>query len=116
MDGVELLPVGISEAVERGAAVVTGNQRAARSLRRAFDQRNRAMGLRSWAPAKVLAWDAWTASLWRGLLLEGHATELLLNRTQEHVVWRTILDADEELASLRSMDSLADIAAEAWRL
>jgi ATP-dependent helicase/nuclease subunit B len=116
MDRAELLQGEIVDAVGRGAVVVTGNQRAARSLRRAFDQRNRAMGLRNWAPAKVLAWDAWTASLWRGLLLEGHATELLLNRTQEHAVWRTILDADEELASLRSVDSLADIAAEAWRL
>jgi ATP-dependent helicase/nuclease subunit B len=116
MDRAELLPGEIVDAVGRGAIVVTGNQRAARSLRRAFDQRNREMGLRSWTPAKVLAWDAWTASLWRELLLEGHATELLLNRTQEHEVWRTILNADEELASLRSVDSLAEIAEEAWRL
>ena len=41
---------------------------------------------------------------------------MLLNRTQEHVVWRTILEADEELASLRTVDSLAEMAAEAWRL
>jgi probable DNA repair protein len=41
---------------------------------------------------------------------------MLLNRTQEHAVWRTILEADEELASLRSVDSLAEMAAEAWRL
>jgi ATP-dependent helicase/nuclease subunit B len=116
MDRAESLQGEIIDAVGRGAVVVTGNQRAARSLRRAFDQRNREMGLRSWAPAKVLAWDAWAAALWRELVLEGHATELLLNRTQEHEVWRTILDADEELASLRSVDSLADIAAEAWRL
>ena len=116
MDRAELLQGEIIDAVGRGAVVVTGNQRAARTLRRAFDQRNRAMGLRSWEPAKVLAWDAWTASLWREMLLEGHATELLLNRSQEHEVWRTILDADDELASLRSVDSLADIADEAWRL
>ncbi|HEX3374816.1 MAG TPA: PD-(D/E)XK nuclease family protein [Edaphobacter sp.] len=113
---VELLPVEIAEALERGATVVTGNQRAARALRRGFDQQNRKRGLASWAPAPVIAWDAWMAALWQGLLIEGHATQMLLNRTQEHVVWRTILEADEQLASLRTVDSLAELVADAWRL
>ncbi len=116
MDGVELLPLKIAEALERGATVVTGNQRAARALRRGFDRRNRERGLASWAPPSVMAWDAWMAALWRGLLLDGHAAQMLLNRTQEHAVWRTILEADAELASLRTVDSLAEMAAEAWRL
>ena len=116
MDGAELVPVEIVDALERGAIVVTGNQRAARTLRRGFDQRNRQLGLNSWTPAAVLAWDAWTTTLWRELLLEGRATKLLLNRTQEHQVWRTILDGDDELASLRTIDSLAEMAADTWRL
>ena len=116
MDGVELLPVKIAEALERGATVVTGNQRAARALRRGWDQRNRELGLRTWAPAAVISWDAWLAALWHELVIEGHAEQLLLNRTQEHAVWRSVLESDEELASLRSVDSLAEIAAEAWRL
>jgi ATP-dependent helicase/nuclease subunit B len=116
MDGVELLPLEIADALERGATVVTGNQRAARALRRGFDQRNRQRGLASWAPPAVLAWDAWTAALWRRLLIEGHVTQMLLNRTQEHAVWRTVLEEDTELASLRTVDSLAEMAAEAWQL
>jgi probable DNA repair protein len=56
------------------------------------------------------------AALWRGLVIEGQATQLLLNPTQEHAVWRSVLQADKELASLRSVDSLAEMAAEAWRL
>jgi ATP-dependent helicase/nuclease subunit B len=116
MDGVELLPVEIAEALERGAIVVTGNQRAARALRQGFDQRNEGRGLSSWAPPPVIAWDTWVATLWQGLLIEGHTAQMLLNRTQEHVVWRTILEADEDLASLRSVDSLAEIVADAWRL
>jgi ATP-dependent helicase/nuclease subunit B len=116
MDGVEFLPVEVAEALGRGATVVTGNERAARALRRGWDQHNRAMGLTSWAPAAVMAWDSWTAALWRELVIGGNATQMLLNRTQEHAVWRTILEADEELASLRSVDSLAEMATEAWRL
>ena len=115
MDAVGLLPGAVVEALERGSVVVTANQRAARSLRGAFDRRCREMGLESWRPPAIVAWDAWTAGLWRGLLIEGKATQLLLNRTQEHAVWRRILAADVELKSLRSVDSLADMAAEAWR-
>ena len=111
MDAVGLLPGAIVEALERGAVVVTANQRAARSLRLAFDRRNRAVGLESWRPPAILAWDAWTAGIWRGLLIEGKTTQLLLNRTQEHKVWQRILIADTELKSLRSVDSLADMAA-----
>ena len=116
MEGVESLPVEIAGALEQGATVVTGNQRAARALRRGWDQRNRRLGRASWSPATVLAWDSWMAALWRGLVVEGHATQLLLNPTQEHAVWRTVLEADKELASLRSLHSLAEMAAEAWRL
>ena len=111
----ELLPVEIVEALERGATVVTGNQRAARTLRKAFDRRNRDLGLESWRPAAVMAWEVWTAGLWRELLIRGDVPELLLNRTQEHAVWREILEGDSELASLRSFDSMADMAMEAWQ-
>jgi ATP-dependent helicase/nuclease subunit B len=116
MDGVELLPIEITEALERGAIVVTGNQRAARALRQGWDRRNRELGLRSWEPAMVVAWDAWMASLWRALLIAGNTSQLLLNRFQEQAVWRSVLEADEELASLRTLGSLAEMAAETWRL
>jgi ATP-dependent helicase/nuclease subunit B len=116
MDGVELLPVEIAEALERGAAVLTGNQRAARALKLGFDRRNRKLGRTKWTPPNVLAWDTWVVALWRELVMEGHAAQLLLNRTQEHAVWRLILEGDEELATLQSVDSLAEMAAEAWQL
>jgi probable DNA repair protein len=111
-----LLPVEIAQALGRGAAVVTGNQRAARTLRVAFDRQQRSLGLDSWKPPVILAWDAWTANLWHALLVGGHTSKLLLNRTQEHAVWRKILEADEELRSLRTVDSLAEMAAQAWIL
>ena len=115
MDAVGLLPGAVVEALERGSVVVTANQRTARSLRLAFDRRNRALGLKNWQPPAILAWDAWTAGIWRELLIAGKAAQLLLNQTQEHAVWRGILVGDAELKSLRSVDSLADMAAQAWR-
>ena len=116
MDGKQRIPIEIVHALEQGATIVTGNHRAARTLRNYFDLRNRNLGLHNWQPAAVMAWETWTSALWHRLLIEGHATQLVLNRSQEHAVWRTILEADDELASLRTAESLAQLASEAWRL
>lgn len=113
MDG-KRLPVEILDALERGGTVVTGNQRAARTLQRAFERHNRELGLKNWQPAAVLAWDSWLAGLWHELVVQGHATQLVLNRSQEHAVWRTVLEADDELASLMSVEALAEMASETW--
>ena len=120
MNGIKLpveLPRPIADALDRGATVITANQRAARTIRYSFDLRQRQLGALRWRPAAALAWDEWTAGLWRSLLIEGHTSELLLNHTQEHAIWRSIIAADPELKdTLRSPDSLAEMATEAWRL
>jgi ATP-dependent helicase/nuclease subunit B len=114
MDEVELLPTEIAEAIAAGATVITGNQRAARTLRHAFDRQNHRLGHSSWQPANILAWDAWTTKLWQRLLVDGYASQLLMNSAQELTLWRQVLEADNELLSLRSKDSLAALASEAW--
>jgi probable DNA repair protein len=110
------LPRQIQQALERGWTVLTANQRAARTLHHGYDLDQCARGLTHWEPPAILAWDAWLASLWHRLLLDGHASELLLNSTQEHTLWRAIIAADPVNASLRPIDSLAELAAEAWLL
>ncbi len=109
-----MLPSEISEALARGATVLTSNQRAARTLRQQADFDRHAAGLTTWEPPAILAWDTWMASLWRDLLLEGKATELLLNPAQEHTLWLGIIAADPEWRSLLPPDSLAELAADAW--
>jgi probable DNA repair protein len=109
------LPRQVVHALENASAVITANQRAARSLRHAFDLRQRALGIAFWQPPQILAWDAWLASLWSKLLQDGQATDLLLNSTQEQTLWRAIIAADSTTASLRPVDALAQTAAEAWQ-
>ncbi|CAN5435717.1 PD-(D/E)XK nuclease family protein [soil metagenome] len=116
MDSVELLPVEVVAALERGATVVTVNQRAARTLRLGYDRRNRTLGRKSWQPAQVMAWDAWLSGWWSRLVLEGLATQMLLNRSQELAVWRGVLEEDSERQSLRGVEPLAEMAAKAWSL
>jgi ATP-dependent helicase/nuclease subunit B len=106
----------VSAALDRGAAVVTANERTARTLRRSFERRKRAVGATSWQPPNVLAWDAWTVSLWRRMLLDGHAANLLLSPAQEHQVWRSIIANDPAWSGLATVDALAGMAANAWSL
>ena len=116
MDSSAALPRPIQQALERGWTVVTANQRAARALHRDFNLDQRAIGLTHWQPPAILAWDSWLATLWHRLLLDGQASDLLLNSTQEHTLWRAIIAADPVNDSLRSIDALAELAAEAWLL
>ncbi|HUD21666.1 MAG TPA: PD-(D/E)XK nuclease family protein [Acidobacteriaceae bacterium] len=120
MDSSAALPRQIQQALERGFTVVTANQRAARTLHHIFDLHQRALGLTHWEPPQILAWETWLISIWHRLLLDGHATDLLLNSTQEHTLWRAIIVADTApdgaVLSLRPVDALAELAADAWRL
>ena len=114
------LPIEIDKLLGRGGTVLTGNQRAARTLRLGFDRQRRTDGLTSWQPPAIFAWDTWLSSLWRQLLLEGNTASgsgrLLLNRTQELHLWRSIISSDAQWRSLQSIDSLATMAADAWQL
>ncbi len=104
--------VNIQTRLCAGETLLTPNQRAARTLRHAYDQSQLHAGLTTWSPANVLPAETWLATLWHQLLLQGDESRLLLNRTQQHALWRAIIAADNE--ALRSPDTLAELAAEAW--
>lgn len=104
------------DALARGVLVVLPNRRAARTLRHAYDARQRAAGLRAWGAAGVLAWTDWTRSLWSGLAVQGRELRLLLNAAQEHSLWREIIESSTAGRTLSSPDSLAEMARAAWSL
>ena len=111
------MPPEVTDALTRGWTVLTGNQRAARTLRQAYHAGKRAEGGTGWQPPEVLAWDSWLDVLWNRLMIGGRASALLLNADQEHTVWRQVIQEDEELApTLRSADSLAELARSGWDL
>lgn len=104
------------QALARGETVVLPNRRAARTLRQAFDDRQRAHGLRAWEAAGALAWTDWTHTLWSGLAIAGRELRLLLNPAQEHSLWREIVEASTAGRTLNSPDALAGLARTAWAL
>ena len=111
-----LLPTEILEALTRGQTILTANQRAGRTLRHAFDQAHQSAGETLWRSPEIFALDTWLPTLHHQLTLDGHESRLLLNPTQQHTLWRAIIAADPAVSGLRSLDSLAEMAAEAWRL
>jgi len=115
MEPVRRLPYEIDELLSRGGIILTGNQRAARTLRLGFYRQRRSEGSTSWQPPAIFAWETWLSSLWHQILLDGQTDRLLLNRTQELHLWRSIIQADAQWSSLQSIDSLAAMAAEAWQ-
>lgn len=104
------------DSLVRGTAVVLPNQRAARTLRRAFDDRQVAAGMRAWEAPAILSWTDWTRSLWSGLSLAGEDPRLLLNAAQEHSLWREVVESSTARRSLSSPDALAEMARSAWAL
>jgi probable DNA repair protein len=104
------------DELTHGVVVVLPNRRAARTLRQAFNERQRAAGLRAWDAPAVLAWADWTRGLWSGLAVQGHELRLLLNAAQEHSLWREIIEASMTGRTLSSPDALAEMARSAWSL
>ncbi|SNS48230.1 probable DNA repair protein [Granulicella rosea] len=117
MDVRNLLPPEVLEALERGQTVLTANQRAARMLQRGYARHMEAEGHANWQPAAILAVDAWATDLWQRMLMAGAVDRVVLNRSQEHALWRAVVAGDRESSvGLRSVDALAEMAARAWSL
>jgi ATP-dependent helicase/nuclease subunit B len=104
------------DALARGVTVIMPNRRAARTLRQAFNERQRFAGLRAWDAAPVFAWADWMRELWSHLEIRGHELRLLLNAAQEHRLWREIVEASVAGRTLNSPDALAEMARSAWSL
>jgi probable DNA repair protein len=102
--------------LESGEALLLPNSGAARELRAAYDARQRGRGLAAWEPASVLAWAQWTSGLYSELVVGGAETRLVLNAAQEQSLWREIISDDPPTDALGSDESLAELAASAFKL
>jgi ATP-dependent helicase/nuclease subunit B len=100
----------------RGETLVLPNSGAARALRVAYDSRQRERGLAVWEPASVLAWSQWANSLYSDLVVNGAESRLVLNAAQEQSLWREVIGDDPPAEALGSTQSLAELAASAFKL
>ena len=111
----DLLSPELVQVLDQGVLLLTGNDRAARGLIRAWDRLQVERGRTSWEPCHVLSWRNWTQLLWQRLLLNGKVTDLLLSSEQEKRVWQKILEADAGVSTgQHRTKSLATLAATSW--
>jgi len=110
------LHTAVFAALDSSALVLTANQRAARTLAGVYAQRMRTEGRTVWQLPTILAWESWAETLWQQLVLRGAETRVRLSPMQERLLWKDILAKDAEARTLRSPESLASLAADAWSL
>lgn len=105
------------EAAERGAVIVTSNQRAARFLQARMNQIYRVRGLTSWPTPSIFHWNAWLTRQWELAMLEREQSDapVLLSSEQEHALWLQII-AGAGAANPFAHDGLANMAQQAWTL
>ncbi len=103
----------IDLALQRGATVLTPNQRTARQLLLRHDRAQQAAGAKTWQAPDILSWGAWAASLWRTAVVSGVEIRVLLNALQERELWRRIIDSGpaETLRPAASQAKLCEGAA-----
>ncbi len=97
--------------LERGGMVVTGNARAARSLRHLHAEAQRAEGKRAWPTPLIHDWQSWLSILWKQYLQNALDAPLLLTPLQEREVWKKIAGV-----SAPDSEAIAKLAARAWEL
>ena len=105
----------IAHVLDRGLLVLTGNDRAARSVTLAWDRLQVERGRTSWQSCQVLSWRNWLLLLWKRLLLDGRVTSLLLTSSQERRVWQKVLAAEPPVGTgQQRTNSFATLAATTW--
>ena len=111
----EMVSAEILAALSQGTQILTAKERTARVVRRAWDHLQLEGKAITWEPASVLSWHSWSQLLWKQILLDGRASELLLTPVQERHVWRKVLTSEARTRSLHDLDSISDLAAVAWQ-
>lgn len=101
--------------------VVTPNRRLAQSLKRAYDQAQRATGRLAWASPDILPLATFTVRTYHALTLQASGDadvparqQQLIDALQSHVLWEQVIRKSEASNTLLSIPQTAKHAASAW--
>jgi len=96
--------------------LLTATRRLARALTEKFNSWQRDRGRAVWKTPHILPIEAYLLGKWNDNLVEGGGDSVLLNPTQEAVVWEEIVRASRYGPELLQTEAAARGAMEAWRL
>ena len=103
----------LRDELTAGTEILTPNRRLARQIISAWGQHCAARGQRAWRQPKVQALDDWLAERWRELQDRAHpdcAGYRLVTAQAEHLLWETLIDADDHKPPLIDGASFARLA------
>ncbi len=106
--------------LEKGAAIVTPTPLPARVAGYQFSLEQVRQGRESWERPAIQTMGAWLAARWQEARFSGPDVPILLSPSQEHLVWRQIIEEHHpELFDISATASLARLAANIvreWRV
>ncbi|HWR35019.1 MAG TPA: PD-(D/E)XK nuclease family protein [Clostridia bacterium] len=101
-------------AAERGVLILTGNTRASRNLRVAYDNRHRRTS-EVWKSPVIVPWTGWLHQLWNGHVLSAaEGAPALLSEAQELLLWEQAIRACERDVKGTQLRATAKAAKQAW--
>lgn len=92
--------------------VLTGNQRAARTLLEHYGQWQKKNKKAGWHTPKIMTWGAWLEGLWDTLLFAGGTQQALMSTAQARYLWKEVLRhaKDAEIGPIVDPGPLAELA------
>lgn len=111
----------IVASINPDTVVLTASQRLSRHLVHEFTNNRLEAGESIWQTPQILPWQSWVQSLWISnteLMTDTQCTnEVLLNKTQELLIWEDIIsNPDDDTYQLMHIQSAARTARDAWLL
>ncbi|MFA9459216.1 PD-(D/E)XK nuclease family protein [Thiohalorhabdus sp. Cl-TMA] len=104
------------DELEQGATVLSATNRLARTLRRAYQQRQLEAGRAAWPSPDALPWEAWLQRCWTDARDFAALPGMLLGPGQELTLWEAVMAADAELPEGFRVAGTAPLVQEAWTL
>ncbi len=108
--------MSIHQHIEKNYSIICANIRLAQYVKHQYSQKQLGKGLKSWETPDILTWNAWVRRCWSDLRVRHKGLELLLNQTQEVLLWQEIIRQRVDASFQWHIPSVAGQAQSAWRI
>jgi len=106
----------IHQYIEREYSIICANIRLAQHLKHQYSHKQLEKGLKSWETPDILTWNTWIRRCWNDLGIRHKGLELLLNQTQEVLLWQEVIKEQDDTDFLWHIPSVAGQAQSAWQI
>jgi len=108
--------VDIHQYIENEHSIICANIRLAQYLKHQYSYKQLQKGLKSWETPDILTWNTWVRRCWSDLKVRHKGLELLLNQTQEVLLWQKVIEEQVDSNFLWHIPSIAGQAQSAWQI